>query len=296
MSAKPHTVTRFAPSPSGRLHLGHAYSALVAWQAARDSGGRFLLRIEDIDPGRCRPEFDTGILEDLAWLGLTWEEPVMRQSARMDAYAAALSGLQQRDLLYPCFCTRKDIQREIDDAGHAPHLTGPEGPVYPGTCRRLGEDERAARLAAGDPHAIRLRMDDAVAVAGAATGPLTFHDKTAGTVPVDATVFGDVVLARKDIPTSYHLAVVVDDAAQDVTLVTRGEDLLPATHVHRVLQSLLGLPEPAYAHHTLLTDNEGRRFAKRDHSLTLQAMRDAGKSAAEVRKEAGFPDHSTVLE
>jgi glutamyl-Q tRNA(Asp) synthetase len=296
MSAKPHTVTRFAPSPSGRLHLGHAYSALVAWQAARDSGGRFLLRIEDIDPGRCRPEFDAGILEDLAWLGLTWEEPVMRQSARMDAYAAALSGLKQRSLLYPCFCTRKDIQREIDDAGHAPHPAGPEGPVYPGTCRRLGEDERAARIAAGERHAIRLRMDDAVAMAeGSAAGPLTFHDQTARTVPVDATVFGDVVLARKDIPTSYHLAVVVDDAAQNVTLVTRGEDLLPATHVHRVLQSLLDLPEPDYAHHALLTDSTGRRFAKRDRSLTLQAMREAGKSAAGVRAEAGFPDDPTTL-
>ncbi len=291
MSAKPHTVTRFAPSPSGRLHLGHAYSALVAWQAARDSGGRFLLRIEDIDPGRCRPEFDAGILEDLTWLGLTWEEPVMRQSARMDAYAAALSGLQQRDLLYPCFCTRKDIQREIDDAGHAPHPAGPEGPVYPGTCQRLGEDERANRIVAGEPHATRLKMDDAVASAG----PLTFHDKAAGTVPVDAAVFGDVVLARKDIPTSYHLAVVVDDAAQDVTLVTRGVDLLPATHVHRVLQSLLGLPEPAYAHHALLMDNEGRRFAKRDRSLTLQAMREAGQTAANVRAEAGFPDDPPAL-
>jgi glutamyl-Q tRNA(Asp) synthetase len=295
MSAKPHTVTRFAPSPSGRLHLGHAYSALVAWQAARENGGRFLLRIEDIDPGRCRPEFDAGILEDLAWLGLTWEEPVIRQSARMDAYAATLSDLQQQGLLYPCFCTRKDIQREIDDAGHAPHPAGPEGPVYPGTCRRLGEDERAARIAAGDPHAIRLKMDDAVAVAvGAATGPLTFHDQTAGTVPVDAAVFGDVVLARKDIPTSYHLAVVVDDAAQEVTLVTRGDDLLPATHVHRLLQSLLDLPEPAYAHHALLTDSKGRRFAKRDRSLTLQALREAGKSAADVCAAAGFPDDPTM--
>lgn len=291
MSANADIVTRFAPSPSGRLHLGHAYSALFAWQAARDSGGRFLLRIEDIDPGRCRPEFDAGILEDLAWLGLTWEEPVMRQSQRMDAYAAALVTLEQRDLLYPCFCTRKDIQREIDAAGHAPHPAGPEGPVYPGICRRLSKGERAARIAAGDPHAIRLRMDDAVAMAaGAATGPLTFHDRTAGTVPVDASVFGDIVLARKDVPTSYHLAVVVDDAAQGVTLVTRGDDLLPATHVHRVLQTLLGLPEPEYAHHTLLTDSDGRRFAKRDRSLTLQAMREAGRSAADVRAEAGFPD------
>lgn len=291
MSAKPQTVTRFAPSPSGRLHLGHAYSALVAWHAARDSGGRFLLRIEDIDPGRCRPEFDAGILEDLAWLGLTWEEPAMRQSQRMDAYAAALADLQQRDLLYPCFCTRKDIQREIDAAGHAPHPAGPEGPVYPGTCRRLSEDERTARIAAGDSHASRLRMDEAVS----ASGSLTFHDRTAGTVPVDAAVFGDVVLARKDVPTSYHLAVVVDDAAQGVTLVTRGEDLLPATHVHRVLQALLDMPEPEYAHHTLLTDGDGRRFAKRDRSLTLQAMREAGRSAADVRAEAGFPDDPTTL-
>ncbi len=286
MSAIPDIVTRFAPSPSGRLHLGHAYSALVAWRAARENGGRFLLRIEDIDPGRCRPEFDAGILEDLAWLGLAWEEPVMRQSRRMDAYAAALSDLKKRNLLYPCFCTRKDIQREIDAAGHAPHRAGPEGPVYPGTCRRLSEDERAARIAAGDAHAIRLRMDAAVSAAG----PLTFHDRTAGTMPVDATVFGDVVLARKDVPTSYHLAVVVDDAAQSVTLVTRGDDLLPATHVHRVLQKLLALPEPNYAHHPLLTGSDGRRFAKRDCSLTLQAMRAAGKSAEAVRADAGFPD------
>jgi len=290
MSVIPDIVTRFAPSPSGRLHLGHAYSALVAWQAARESGGRFLLRIEDIDPGRCRPEFDAGILEDLAWLGLTWEEPVMRQSQRMDSYAAALSELADRNLLYPCFCTRKDIQREIDAAGHAPHPAGPEGPVYPGTCRRLGEDERAAKIASGDAHAIRLRMDEAVA----ATGPLTFHDRAAGTVPVDAAVFGDVVLARKDVPTSYHLAVVVDDAAQGVTLVTRGEDLLPATHVHRVLQTLLDFPEPDYAHHPLLTGSDGRRFAKRDDSLTLRAMRDAGKSAADVRADAGFPGGPTA--
>ncbi len=290
MSTIPDIVTRFAPSPSGRLHLGHAYSALVAWHAARENGGRFLLRIEDIDPGRCRPEFDAGILEDLAWLGLAWEEPVMRQSRRMDAYAAALSKLEDRNLLYPCFCTRKDIQREIDAAAHAPHPAGPEGPVYPGTCRRLGADERAARIAAGEAHAIRLRMDDAVS----ATGPLTFHDRTAGTVPVAAAVFGDVVLARKDVPTSYHLAVVVDDAAQGVTLVTRGDDLLPATHVHRVLQHLLDLPEPDYAHHPLLTGSDGRRFAKRDRSLTLQAMRDAGKSPADVRADAGFPDDAAA--
>ena len=275
-------VTRFAPSPTGRLHLGHAFSAFFAYEMARAQGGRFLLRIEDIDPDRCRPEFDTRILEDLAWLGLRWEEPVWRQSERMDAYAAALDALRQRGLLYPCFCTRKDIQREIDAAGHAPH--GPDGPVYPGTCRRLSDDERAERIENGTPHALRLRMDGATEVAG----PLDFADAAAGRVTVDALPFGDVVLARKDIATSYHLAVVVDDAAQGVTTVTRGEDLLPAAHVHRVLQALLGLPEPRYAHHGLLTDADGKRFAKRDVGLTIRALREAGHAPAAVREMTGI--------
>ena len=277
------TVTRFAPSPTGRLHLGHAYSALFAWQLAQEAGGRFLLRIEDIDRARCRPEFDAGILEDLAWLGLEWESPVWRQSERMAIYDDALAALEIQDLLYPCFCTRKDIEREIAAAGHAPH--GPDGPVYPGTCRALDPGERVMRIARGEPYALRLRMDDAMAAAG----PLTFTDRGAGRIAVDGMPFGDVVLARKDVPTSYHLSVTVDDAAQGITLVSRGEDLLPATHVHRILQALLGLPEPAYAHHPLLTDEDGRRFAKRDRAETIQALRNAGKSPEEVRALAGLP-------
>jgi glutamyl-Q tRNA(Asp) synthetase len=278
------TVTRFAPSPTGRLHLGHAYSALFARQLAEAAGGRFLLRIEDIDATRCKPEFEAGILEDLAWLGLRWEAPMWRQSERMAVYAEALATLEARGLLYPCFCTRKDIAREIAAAGHAPH--GPEGPVYPGTCRPLGAAERAERIAAGTPYALRLRMEDAIAAAGA----LTFTDRTAGRIAVDAAPFGDVVLARKEVPASYHLAVIVDDAAQGVTLVSRGEDLLPATHVHRLLQALLGLSEPEYAHHRLLADAAGRRFAKRDRSLTLEALRAAGRSPAEVRRMARIED------
>jgi glutamyl-Q tRNA(Asp) synthetase len=274
-------VTRFAPSPTGRLHLGHAYSALHASRLAADAGGRFLLRIEDIDRTRCKPAFEAGILEDLAWLGIKWEEPVWRQSERMPAYAEALATLAARDLLYPCFCTRTDIAREIAEAGRAPH--GPEGPVYPGTCRHLSKAERTARIAAGAPYAERLRMDRAMAAAG----PLTFTDCEAGTLAVDGAPFGDVVLARKDVPASYHLAVVVDDAAQGVTLVSRGKDLLPATHVHRILQALLELPEPAYAHHRLLADAAGRRFAKRDKSLTIEALRRAGRSPNEVRRMAG---------
>lgn len=275
-------VTRFAPSPTGRLHLGHAYSALYAESLAREAGGRFLLRIEDIDRTRCRPAFEAGILEDLAWLGLGWEEPVWRQSERMPIYAEALGRLAARDLLYPCFCTRKDIAREIAEAGHAPH--GPDGPVYPGTCRALSAAERTARIDAGAAYAQRLRMDRAMAEAG----PLAFRDRRAGAVAVDARPFGDVVLARKETPASYHLAVVIDDAAQGVTLVSRGEDLLPATHVHRVLQALLGLPEPEYAHHRLLAGADGRRFAKRDGSLTIESLRRAGHSPAAVRRMAGI--------
>lgn len=275
-------VTRFAPSPTGRLHLGHAYSALYAESLAREAGGRFLLRIEDIDRTRCRPAFEAGILEDLAWLGLGWEEPVWRQSERMPIYAEALGRLAARDLLYPCFCTRKDIAREIAEAGRAPH--GPDGPVYPGTCRGLSAAERTARIAAGAAYAQRLSMDRAMAEAG----PLAFRDRRAGAVAVDARPFGDVVLARKETPASYHLAVVIDDAAQGVTLVSRGEDLLPATHVHRVLQALLGLPEPEYAHHRLLAGADGRRFAKRDGSLTIESLRRAGHSPAAVRRMAGI--------
>ncbi|MBC7953698.1 MAG: tRNA glutamyl-Q(34) synthetase GluQRS [Rhodospirillaceae bacterium] len=269
-------VTRFAPSPTGRLHLGHAHCALFAQM----HGDRFLLRLEDIDPTRCRPEFEAGILEDLAWLGLRWEQPVRRQSDHLDDYAAALARLDSMGLIYPCFCTRKDIT----DAGNAPH--GPDGAIYPGLCRHLSASQRAERRATGQPFALRLDM----AAATKRTGPLSWHDRNVGTVVAQPELFGDVVLARKDVPTSYHLAVTVDDALQDVTLVTRGEDLFASTHVHRLLQALLELPVPAYAHHRLLTDAAGRRFAKRDRSLTIEALRKAGHSPAEVQAMAGFSE------
>lgn len=262
-------VTRFAPSPTGRLHLGHAFSAWVAHRFARTRGGRFLLRIEDIDPGRCREEFVDGILEDLAWLGLDWDGPVRRQSQHLPDYAAALDRLRQLGLVYPCFCTRKAIADEIAASGHAPH--GPDGPLYPGTCRRLSDADRAARLAA-EPHAWRLDME----AARTRAGPLTWHDSRAGNVTATPEEFGDVVLARKDAPTSYHLAVVHDDALQGVTDVVRGEDLFAATHVHRLLQALLGLPTPRYNHHPLIRDAVGKRLAKRDRAATLAELRAGG--------------------
>jgi glutamyl-Q tRNA(Asp) synthetase len=280
MTDTDRTVTRFAPSPTGLLHIGHAYSALFAVRAAE--GGRFLLRIEDIDLGRCRPEFEQAIYEDLAWLGLEWEMPVRRQSDHFDDYRDALRKLDEMGLIYPCFCTRKDIQREVERAGRAPH--GPDGILYPGTCRALSAAERRDLIAAGEPHALRLDMARAVEMAGR----LTFADRERGSIEVDGLSCGDVVLARKDVPTSYHLAVTTDDAIQDVTLVTRGEDLLHATHVHRILQALLGMPEPEYWHHRLLTGEDGKRFAKRDRSLTIESLRKAGKTPAEIRRMAGF--------
>ncbi len=275
-------VTRFAPSPTGRLHLGHAHSALFARQAV--GGGRYLLRIEDIDRGRCRPEFEAAIYEDLAWLGIEWETPVRRQSDGMAAYAAALAALEALGVLYPCFCTRKEIAAEIERAGYAPH--GPEGPLYPGVCRGLTTAARARRLAEGAQHALRLDAARATDL----TGALEFSDRGCGRVAVEPRLLGDVVLARKDIGTSYHLAVVVDDALQGVTLVARGEDLLPSTHVHRVLQALLDYAMPEYHHHGLLTSEAGRRLSKRDGAATLEALRAEGVPPAEVRGMAGFPD------
>ena len=273
-------VTRFAPSPSGYLHLGHAYSALFAARAAAEAGGRFLLRIEDIDRGRARADFEAAIFEDLAWLGLTWEEPVLRQSERMESYRAALETLQRQGLVYPCFCSRKEIAAEIARAGAAPH--GPQTALYPGTCRRLSEDEREARRAEGRSYALRLDLAAAIAAAEAATGPLTWTDRERGPQTCDLRGEGDAVLARKDLGTSYHLSVVVDDAVQGVTLVTRGTDLFEASHLHRLLQALLGLPTPDYHHHRLLTDETGKRLAKRHDSLTLRNLRNTGHSAAEV--------------
>jgi glutamyl-Q tRNA(Asp) synthetase len=271
-------VTRFAPSPTGHLHLGHAYSALTAWRAAREVGGKFLLRIEDIDRTRCKPEFTEAILEDLAWLGLDWDGEVRKQSEHFVAYKAALDQLDVARLIYPCFCTRAEIAAEIARAGGAPQ--GEEGPIYPCTCRHLPVEERLGRIAAGENFALRLD----VARALERTGPLTWHDGEQGEITAKPESLGDVVLARKDTPTSYHLAVTVDDALQGVTLITRGADLFMATHIHRLLQTLLDLPTPRYRHHKLLTDAQGKRFAKRDRALTLRALREAGRTPAEVRR------------
>jgi glutamyl-Q tRNA(Asp) synthetase len=282
-------VTRFAPSPTGRLHLGHAHAALFAARRAQKSGGRFLLRIEDIDRSRCRPELEAGIFEDLAWLGLGWEMPVRRQSDHIGEYRAVLDALASRGLLYPCFCSRKEIQAEIAAAAGAPQGAepgGPAGPLYPGICRALPEHVRARRIAAGEPYALRLDS----AKAGEAAGPLHWADEARGTFRVEPGVLGDVVLGRRDAPASYHLAVTLDDHHQGVTLVTRGEDLLPATHVHRLLQALLGLAVPRWHHHRLLRNEQGERLAKRDGAMTLAALRAAGCSAEDVRAMAGFPD------
>jgi glutamyl-Q tRNA(Asp) synthetase len=273
-------VTRFAPSPTGLLHLGHAHAALAAWRAAREAGGRFLLRIEDIDPTRCRPDFTDAILQDLAWLGLDWDGEVRVQSRHLADYRAVLDALAARGLLYPCFCTRADIAREIAASAAAPH--GPDGPLYPGTCRRLSAGDRAARIAAGEPHALRLDMAAALA---AVVAPLDFREHGSPR-RCDPARFGDAVLARKDIPASYHLCVTHDDALQGVTLVTRGADLLPATDLHRLLQALMGWPAPDYAHHALLTDATGKRLAKRDRAATLRDLREAGVSPAEARRMA----------
>jgi glutamyl-Q tRNA(Asp) synthetase len=269
-------VTRFAPSPTGELHLGSAYSALVAWRRAHEAQGTFLVRIEDTDIRRCRREYETSILQDLRWLGLTWDGEVRRQSDHFATYGKVLDQLDARGLVYPCFCTRADIAREIAASASAPH--GPDGPLYPGTCRHLSNAERRHRIAAGDE--LCMRLDSARAAEQA--GPYSFSEEGRGRIEGQPTLMGDFVIARKDTPTSYHLAVTVDDHLQGITLVTRGEDLLPSTHVHVLLQKLLGYATPQYAHHQLLTDPAGRRFAKRDRDLTIRSLRESGKTPEEV--------------
>lgn len=276
------TITRFAPSPNGFLHLGHAYSALVGWRAAQEKGGRFLLRIEDIDIGRARPEFEQAIYDDLAWLGIEWDGPVRRQSEHFDDYRDALDRLTAMGLTYPCFCTRKDIAAEIARSKTAPHessINGPEGALYPGICRGLSADEQARQINAGRPFAIRL---NAAVALDRVSQPLTWTDQRQGLISATPEALGDVVLARKDIPTSYHLAVTVDDALQGITLVTRGEDLFHATHIHRLLQALLDLPVPDYHHHALIRDAGGTRLAKRAGSTALRDMRAVGMKRADV--------------
>ncbi len=269
--------TRFAPSPTGRLHLGHALAACFAHDLAREStAGQFFLRFEDIDGPRVRAEYYAEIEQDLKWLGLTWDGEPLRQTSRLSAYQAALESLRERGLIYPCFCTRREIQQEWENMAAAPQ--GPEGLIYPGTCRSLSLSEQQKKIDAGISYAWRLDS----AAAYSATGQLTFQDARLGTIQVNPSVLGDVVLARKDIGPAYHLAVVVDDAWQKITHVTRGEDLLPSTHVHRLLQSLLEFPEPAYHHHPLVVDESGKRLAKRCDALSLAMMRESGVTAQDI--------------
>lgn len=265
-------VTRFAPSPTGRLHLGHAFAARFAHDRARENNGKFLLRIEDIDPVRCKPEFIDGILEDLDWLGLKWDQQPILQSERLDFYADALQKLKDRGVLYPCVCTRKEIESEIARMGHAPHAG--ETAVYPGTCRGKHLD-----LSRFDRWSWRLDIEKSLRQIGES---LFFVDESRGRVKANPAIFGDIILARKETPASYHLCSVLDDAAQGVTLVTRGEDLFDSTHIHRLLQALLGLDTPLYHHHRLISDAEGRRLAKRDQSVTIKFLREKGLNPAEI--------------
>jgi len=286
VSATARPASRFAPSPTGYLHKGHAFSALTAAALAREIGGRFILRIEDIDAERCRPEFDTAIVDDLAWLGLAWDPPVRRQSQHLDDYGAALRRLRDAGLVYRCFKTRAEI---LNDIGRAPH-----GAAVPYTGQPLAPSEEAARLDSGAPFAWRLSLAAARATLGDVWNKLTFAETGAG--PNGETgvqtarpeCAGDVILARKGLGVAYHLAVVVDDALQGISHVTRGVDLFEATHIQRLLQALLDLPTPTYRHHRLLLGPDGKRYAKRDRAQTLRALRAGGMTAADLRAELGF--------
>jgi glutamyl-Q tRNA(Asp) synthetase len=291
-------IFRFAPSPNGYLHLGHALSAVLNFDMAQRSGGRFVLRIEDIDAARCRPEYEAAIYEDLAWLGLCWEEPVLRQSARLSAYEAALGQLDAMGLIYPSFESRAEIARLVADRDRdGPWPRDPDGvPLYPGCAKSLSAAERRRRLDAGDPFALRLDMTAALALAGrrGCTTPLCWVEIDAGSngnahpVVADPAAWGDVILARRDVPTSYHLSVVVDDAHQGVTHVVRGHDLFHATSLHRLLQDLLGLPRPVYHHHRLICDAEGRKLSKATRATGLRELRAAGATPADIRRAVGL--------
>ncbi|MBO6766271.1 tRNA glutamyl-Q(34) synthetase GluQRS [Maricaulis sp.] len=270
-------TTRFAPSPTGFLHLGHAFSAWTAFSAAREAGGRFILRMEDIDTVRCKPEFDAAILEDLAWLGLEWEEPVRRQSAHFGDFDGVLQRLQERGVVYRCFKTRREI---LEDIARAPHGVGD---VYRGPAEPMSADEEAARVAAGEAYAWRLSLARCRDVLGPRFAAMRFVEEGRGEIIADPDPLGDVVLARKDVGTSYHIAVVHDDALQGITHVIRGVDLFELTPLHVLLQTLLDLPVPVYRHHRLLTDAKGERFAKRNKAATLRVMRAAGETPADIR-------------
>ncbi|MFL9826364.1 tRNA glutamyl-Q(34) synthetase GluQRS [Rhodoplanes sp. SY1] len=290
-------IFRFAPSPNGLLHLGHAASALLNAARARETGGRLLLRIEDIDVSRCRPEFEAAIYEDLAWLGLAWETPVRRQSEHFADYRAALQKLDAMGVLYPAFESRAEIARLVAERDAAareetgPWPRDPDGaPLYPGDAKHMPAAERAARLAAGAPHVLRLDLEAALAALGPRAKALAWEERGAGpagetgTVAARPDAWGDVVVARKDVPASYHLAVVVDDAVQGVTEVVRGRDLFSATSVHRVLQALLGLPAPVYRHHGLVLDADGHKLSKSTGATGLRAQRAAGQTPADIRR------------
>jgi glutamyl-Q tRNA(Asp) synthetase len=282
------SVFRFAPSPNGHLHLGHALSALLNFEMARAAGGRFLLRIEDIDAARCRPEYEQAIYDDLAWLGIAWEEPVRRQSAHLDDYRAALVRLG--GLVYPSFESRGEIARLVAERGKSWPRDPDGAPLYPGDARSLPDAERKRRIEAGEPYALRLDMAAAIA----RTRPLTWTETGAGPnaetgmIPAAPQLWGDVVLARKETPTSYHLSVVVDDALQGVTDVVRGQDLFWATGVHRLLQALFDLPGPCYHHHRLILDAAGQKLSKSTRATALRALRDDGASAADIRRMLGL--------
>jgi glutamyl-Q tRNA(Asp) synthetase len=285
-------ILRFAPSPNGYLHLGHAYSALLNYDQARERGGRLLLRIEDIDAPRSRPEFETAIYDDLAWLGISWEQPVRRQSEHFDDYEAAIAKLSAQGLLYPSFESRSEIAAlvaEREQHGRWPH--DPDGtPLYPGRARKISSAERERRLDAGEPYALRLAMDAAVARAGVLTwtesgmGP----QSQAGLVTAAPQMWGDVILARKETPTSYHLAVTVDDALAGASDIVRGLDLFWSTSIHRLLQALLGLPEPVYHHHKLILDADGRKLSKSTQATSLRELRAGGATAADIRRMVGL--------
>jgi glutamyl-Q tRNA(Asp) synthetase len=283
-------IFRFAPSPNGWLHLGHAYSALLNFDLARARDGRFLLRIEDIDSTRCRPAYEAAIYEDLAWLGLAWEEPVRRQSEHFAAYRAAIERLQAQGLVYASFESRAEIARLVRAReASGPWPRDPDGaPLYPGGADELSDEQRVRRMAAGEPYALRLDMAAAVARAG----PLTWRERDADgrvtTIAADPAAWGDVVLARKEAPTSYHVSVVVDDAAQGITDVVRGRDLFAATAVHRLLQALLGLPAPVYQHHSLILDADGRKLSKSTQATGLRTLHAGGATPADIRRMVGL--------
>ncbi|MGL5362886.1 MAG: tRNA glutamyl-Q(34) synthetase GluQRS [Bosea sp. (in: a-proteobacteria)] len=293
MREKP-PVFRFAPSPNGWLHLGHARSAILNFRAAQATGGRFLLRIEDIDPDRAKPEHVEGLLDDLRWLGLEWEEPVWRQSAQFETYRAALERLREQELVYPCFCSRGDIARKLADMGDAGPRDQDGTPHYPGTCRGMSAELVAARLAGGEKPAMRLYMAKALERLGAEASQLSWQelDTPEGELVREEIAhpeaWGDVILGRSIVPTSYHLSVVLDDAAQDVTHVVRGVDLFHATGLHRLLQVLLGLPAPIYHHHRLILDDDGRKLSKSRGSMSLKTLRAEGASQVDVLRMIGL--------